>query len=69
MPQCNVCGERYYYSSEVDPPEPCMCGEEFGYDLWVDSGSWREWVRLKTLQYRWRLAKVVWKLSEWVTPK
>ena len=69
MPKCNVCEEKYYYHSEVDPPEHCMCGMDFGYDLWADTGSWTEWWQLVVLRGRWRLSKAVWWFAELVTPK
>ena len=69
MPMCNICGERWYRESEVDPEESCLCGERFSYDLWADSGSWREYGRLRWLQFRWRVAKWAWKVCEWITPK
>lgn len=69
MPRCNVCHEKYYYASEVDPPESCMCGMEFGYNLWVDSGSLREYAQLKWLQLRWKASKWLWKIAEWFTPE
>lgn len=69
MPVCMVCNERYYYASEIDPPERCVCGMNFGYDLWVDTGTWREYLNLRWLQFRWWFARKTWVLAVWATPE
>lgn len=68
MPMCTICKTPFCYSSQYDPDEPCMCGEEFSYDLWAATGTWEEYARLKSLQLRWRLAGWLGKLAEWVAP-
>lgn len=28
MPQCVICGEKWYHATQIDPHETCACGNE-----------------------------------------
>lgn len=50
MAQCSICTEIYYRESEIDPAEPCACGEmasgrPWDWDRWRGIRNWvRYWV-------------------------
>ena len=52
MPICVICKTIYYRESEIDPAEPCYCGDMANGPLW-DWGRWRA--------YRWWLWYLLWR--------
>jgi hypothetical protein len=60
--KCNICKTDYYRQTDVDPQEPCWCGEccscsPWGWDRWRGV---RLWVRFKIASLVYRLyAKIL----------
>lgn len=55
---CSICNEEYINQSELDPAEPCLCGQM----AWCSPWKWdrwrglRSWGRYRTAAYLFKIA-------------
>lgn len=51
--RCRVCDEEFYWQSETDPPEYCLCGAMCSVPLWRYDGirAIKNRVRYKLVQW------------------
>lgn len=61
---CTICGTEYFRESEIDPAEPCWCGQMGDVSPW----QWDRWRGLRTAA-RYRTAMLLYQLGDWLTER